>query len=56
MTVFKRENAVFEPKSHPVPIRNLNGDRYMLEEENTVENEILSLRNELEYERKNVIL
>lgn len=51
MTVFKRENAFFEPKSHPVPIRNLNGDRYLLEEENTAENEILSLRDELEYER-----
>lgn len=52
MTVVKREHAVFEPKSNPVPIRSLNGDRYLLENEKPEENEIEALRDELEYERR----
>ena len=52
MTAFKRENAIFEPKSNPVPIRSLNGDRYLLENEKPEENEIEALRDELEYERR----
>lgn len=49
MTVSKRENAIFEPKSHPVSIRNLSGERYVLDVERSAEKEKDALWAEVEY-------
>lgn len=55
MSVIKRENSFLEPKPQPIAIQNVNGQRYILEEEKATEDEtkskIEALQEELEYER-----
>lgn len=55
MSVIKRENSFLDPKPQPIAIQNVNGQRYILEEEKATEDEtkskIEALQEELEYER-----
>lgn len=53
--MIKRENSFLDPKPQPIAIQNVDGQRYILEEEKATEDEtkskIEALQEELEYER-----